>query len=58
MKPRKELWSICERFIQEHKITCPETVWQTDRVIEDAYEFIEEICDVVGYHEYETDGSN
>jgi hypothetical protein len=26
-----------------------ETIYQTDRVIENAYEFIEEICNVVGY---------
>lgn len=44
-----QLWSICDQFIQDQRITCAETVYQTDRVIENAYDFITEVCDVVGY---------
>ena len=43
------LWAVCEKFILDQKISCAEIVYQTDRVIENAYEFIEDVCDVVGY---------
>jgi hypothetical protein len=47
-----ELHKICLDFIEKQKITCPETIYQSDRVIENAYEFIQEICEVVGYAKY------
>ena len=46
-----QLIELCQKFIADNDITCAETVYQTDRVIENAYEFIEAICDLVGYHE-------
>ena len=48
-----ELYRICSNFITKQRITCPETIYQSDRVIENAYEFIKQICDVVGYAEYQ-----
>jgi hypothetical protein len=48
-----ELHRVCLEFITKQKITCPETIFQSDRVIENAYEFIQEICDIVGYAKYE-----
>lgn len=44
-----ELHRICLEFIHKQRIHCPETIYQTDRVIENAYEFIEQICNIVGY---------
>ncbi len=38
-------------FIDAQNITCAETIYQTDRVIENAYEFLERLCDIVGYKE-------
>lgn len=50
MDSRKEaLWKLCESFIQEQDIICAETVSQTDRVIEHAYGFITDVCEIVGY---------
>lgn len=46
---RKHLWAACEAFIAEQQITCPETIYQADRVILNAYEFIERVCEIVGY---------
>ncbi len=46
-----KLYEICKKFIEKHKISCPEVVCQTDSVIIDAYNFITEICDEVGYYE-------
>ena len=45
----KKLWDICNGYVQEQKISCAESVYQSDRVILNAYEFIENVCDVVGY---------
>lgn len=45
----KKLEKIVKTFIEKHNITCPETIYQTDKVIESAYEFIEELCEEVGY---------
>jgi len=44
------LWNVCKNFIQEQDIGFPETIYQCDWVIENAYEFIEDVCDVVGYN--------
>lgn len=48
-----ELYKICSNFITKQRIHCVETIYQSDRVIENAYEFIEYICDIVGYVKYE-----
>lgn len=48
-----ELLKLCQNFIRDQRIACAEDVYQTDRVIENAYEFIEEICEIVGYVEDE-----
>lgn len=44
-----DITSVCKRFIRDHRISHPEQIYQTDKIIEDAYEFIEEICNIVGY---------
>jgi hypothetical protein len=49
---RDALVEVCIRFIEDNKISCPETIAQCDRVMENAYEFIEKVCLVVGYYEY------
>lgn len=47
------LWGFCQQFIKAQRISCPESVYQSDRVILNAYEFIEGVCEIVGYYEYE-----
>ena len=49
------LYALAKDFIEKQKITCSETVYQTDRVIESAYQFIDNICEIVGFYEYEDD---
>lgn len=50
MKNKKnELWQLCEQFIQQQHISCPEAVME-DRVILNTYDFIEKIADIVGYY--------
>ena len=48
---KDKLLEIVQSFIKAQSIHCPETIYQTDRVIENAYEFIQDLCDVVGYQE-------
>jgi hypothetical protein len=46
---RANLYMLCRDFIQEKDITCPESIWQVDRVTEDIEVFIEKICNTIGY---------
>lgn len=39
----------CRNFITKQSISCAEAIYQSDWVIENAYEFIEGVCDIVGY---------
>jgi hypothetical protein len=49
VKEMAALWNKCIQFIEAQSIGCPETIYQTDWVIENAYGFIEDVCDIVGY---------
>ena len=49
------LMKICQDFIEKHKISCSETIYQTDRVIEDSYSFIDDICNIVGFYQEKDD---
>lgn len=53
MSKEAELLALCKKFIEQYNINFPEQIYQSDRVIENAYEFIEDICNIVGYKEYE-----
>lgn len=45
----RALMDFCRTFITEQAITCAETVYQVDRVVSNACEFIEGVCEIVGY---------
>ena len=47
------LWDHCAKFIEKQNIYDAETVYQTDRVIENAYMFMAGVCDIIGYVDYE-----
>jgi hypothetical protein len=51
VKVGAELYSIVKDFIEEQNIWSDECVYQSDRVIENAYTFITRLCNVVGYKE-------
>lgn len=51
----ERLHKLVEGFIERNEIYSPETIYQMDHVIEDAYGFIEQLCDVVGYKGFEDD---
>ena len=45
-----QLLDLVRAFVAKHRISCPDAIHQTDRVIEDAYGFIERLVDVAGYY--------
>lgn len=52
-KQKRELLSLCKKFIKGQRIYTEDCVYQSDRVIENAYTFIADVCDIVGYYEEE-----
>ena len=48
-----KLHELVSDFIEAQSIGCAEDIYQSYHVIENAYEFIERLCDVVGYKEGE-----
>ena len=44
---------IIREFIAVNEINCPEAIYQTDRVSVNALEFIEDLCNAVGYYKRE-----
>lgn len=52
----QQLSEIVKEFVAQHQLSCAESIYQTDSAIEAAYEFIERLCDIVGYHREDTDG--
>jgi hypothetical protein len=53
MKPKDKLWKLCEKFVKDNTISCPETIHQCDWVSENSPELVQAICEIVGYHKYE-----
>lgn len=50
----QQLLVICRKFIKDQAIRAPESVYQMDNVIEAAPELIEQICNLVGYWDDDT----
>lgn len=44
---KDELYECVKRFMVDNRITCEESISQCDRVIENAYEFIEELFRII-----------
>lgn len=49
-----KLWDEVHNFITKMNINCEETIFQSDSVIINAYEFIYDLCEIVGYGEYDS----
>ena len=46
---------VVREFILDNEVRCEETVYQTDRVMGNAAEFIAEICGIAGFMTGEVD---
>lgn len=55
MKVDVELLDLCKEFIEEHKIRCSEKIYDDDKISYASLEFIESICDLIGYYEEDED---
>jgi hypothetical protein len=44
-----DLWELCVKFIEDNKISCEESVYLHDRVAENSFVFMHEVCKVVGF---------
>lgn len=51
-----QLLAIVREFVKAQRISFPEVIHQTDRVIENAYELIQDLVDVAGYLPEEDEG--
>ena len=40
-----------DEFVQENKIYCSDTIYQSDRVIENAYTFLDDIITLSGFYQ-------
>lgn len=47
------LWDTVVAFVEEHEITCPESIYQRDNMYELSPQLLEALCDEVGYFEFE-----
>jgi hypothetical protein len=52
-KKQQELFDHVQKFISDNSITCPETIYQTDRIQLTLSEFCEKCCMIVGYSRLE-----
>lgn len=43
------LLAAARQYISDTRIFCAESIYQTDRVAETSIEFVEEVCNIVGY---------
>lgn len=50
-----QLLDLCRDFIRNNRITCNETIYQTDSVIQNSYELVKKMCEIVGYYQEDTD---
>lgn len=44
-----KLWTHCAQFINNQCISCAKDIARCENVMEHSYEFIEKVCDIVGY---------
>jgi len=49
MTKEQELFKLCTKFIEDNKISHAEQVYQNDKLVTKYYQFVESICDIVGY---------
>lgn len=50
----EQLYEFVQGYIENHKISCPESIHQSDEINLDAPHFMEKCCEIVGlFHEKE-----
>lgn len=54
---KDQLWEHCKKVIEAQQIDCSEHIYQSDRVIDNAFVFLDVICDIVGFYQYPEDAN-
>jgi hypothetical protein len=49
----EKVLQLVEAFVKEQEVSCSEAIYQNDNVIVGAYEFIDQLCEVAGFHKFE-----
>lgn len=49
--PQERLYTLAKAFIKDHNIVCEDDIYQSDNVIENAYQFLAEVFAIVGEQE-------
>ena len=49
VKEMAALWNTCLNFVKKYEVSCPEAIYQTDRVLIAAPSLAEDVCNIVGY---------
>lgn len=44
------LWDLCNKFVKDNDISCPEAINQCEWISENSLDLIEDICKIVGYN--------
>jgi len=55
IKQLADLWNLCRKFINDHKPSCPEAIYQVDDINLACTDFAEEICSCVGFYNKESE---
>lgn len=48
-----KLLELCRRWIAENKVQCAEAIYQIDNITFESLEFVEKICELVGYDKFD-----
>lgn len=50
IKQLTDLWDMCKKFVDEHKVSCSESVQQVDKTYLECPNFVSEVCGCVGFY--------
>jgi hypothetical protein len=48
---KERLWHACKKWVDEHKLSCPEAIYQSDEIQGALPELAEIVCENVGFTE-------
>ena len=52
----EQLVNLIKKYVDKNRITCADSIYQSDLVWETAPDLVKDLCDIVGYqqiHEYD-----
>ena len=43
---------MCRKFVEEHEVSCPESIYQVDSTNFACTDFVADLCECVGFYRY------